>query len=143
MPSRLRRRLIEREKEQAELPLSRQAVLLGIGRASLYYQPVGPSEREIALKHRIDEIYTVYPFYGYRRIHAQLGREGHSVNRKTVQGYMREMGFKRFILVPISPSGIISTGFIPTCCGVWQLPDPCKCSGRTLLIFGSKAAGYT
>lgn len=86
--------LIEREKGPAELPLSRQASLLSISRASLYYQPVGPSQREIALKHRIDEIYTAYPFYGYRRIHAQLVSEGHAVNRKTVQVYMREMGLQ-------------------------------------------------
>ncbi len=94
LPRGLRLSLIEREKGPAELPLSRQAGLLGISRSSLYYQPVGPSEREIALKHRIDEIYTAYPFYGYRRIHAQLVSEGHSVNRKTVQVYMREMGLE-------------------------------------------------
>ncbi len=86
--------LIERERGPAELPLSRQACLLGISRASLYYQPVGPSQREITLKHRIDEIYTAYPFYGYRRIHAQLVSEGHSINRKTVQRYLREMGLE-------------------------------------------------
>jgi putative transposase len=77
-----------------ELPLSRQAALLGLSRASLYYRPVGPSKREIELKHRIDEIYTAYPFYGYRRIHQQLRREGTHLNRKTVQSYMREMGLE-------------------------------------------------
>ncbi len=47
---------------------------------------------ELAIKHRIDEIYTAYPFYGSRRITAQLRREGFVVNRKTVQRHMREMG---------------------------------------------------
>lgn len=51
--------LIEREKGLAELPLSRQATLLSISRANLYYRPVGPSPREITPKHRIDEIYEV------------------------------------------------------------------------------------
>jgi putative transposase len=60
----------------------------------LYYQPVGPSQREIALKHRIDEIYTAYPFYGNLRIQAQLVCEGQAVNRKTVQRYRREMGLE-------------------------------------------------
>ena len=33
-----------------------------------------------------------YPFYGLRRMTAQLHREGLSVNRKAVQRHMREMG---------------------------------------------------
>lgn len=82
--------LIEREK--SELSLSHQAELLGISRSSLYYQPRGPSEEEVRLKHRIDEIYTKYPFYGSRKIAAHLHREGEVINRKTVQRHMREMG---------------------------------------------------
>ena len=50
------------EREHSELPLSVHADLLGISRSSLYYQPVAPSAEEIAIKHRIDEIYTKYPF---------------------------------------------------------------------------------
>jgi putative transposase len=46
----------------------------------------------VTLKHRIDAIYTQYPFYGSRRIAAQLRREGREVNRKAVQRHMREMG---------------------------------------------------
>lgn len=76
----------------AELPLRVQATLLTLSRASLYYQPVLPSPQEVALKHRIDEIYTAYPFYGSRRITAQLEHEGLPLNRKTVQRHMREMG---------------------------------------------------
>lgn len=58
----------------------------------MYYKPVPPSEEEIALKHRIDEIYTAHPYYGSRRITAQLRREGFLVNRKAVQRHMQEMG---------------------------------------------------
>lgn len=65
---------------------------MGLNRSSLYYKPVRPTPEEIALKHRIDEIYTEYPFYGSRRITAQLRREGYVVNRKAVQRHMREMG---------------------------------------------------
>jgi putative transposase len=75
-----------------ELPISTQAELLGLNRTGLYYRPVPPSPEEVALKHRIDEIYTVYPFYGSRRITAQLRREGRQVSRKAVQRHMREMG---------------------------------------------------
>jgi len=77
---------------RAELPLSVQAELLSLSRASLYYQPVPPSPEEVAIKHRIDEIYTDYPFYGSRRITAQLRRERLTINRKAVQRHMREMG---------------------------------------------------
>ncbi len=80
------------ERESCELPLIQQAELLSISRSSLYYQPREPSAEEIAIKHRIDEIYTQSPFYGSRKIEAQLRREGVVINRKTVQRHMREMG---------------------------------------------------
>ncbi len=80
------------ERENRELPLTQQAELLSISRSSLYYQAREPSAEEIAIKHRIDEIYPQCPFYGSRKIAAQLGREGVLINRKTVQRHMREMG---------------------------------------------------
>jgi putative transposase len=80
------------ERERSELPLIQQAELLSVSRSGLYYQPREPSAEEIAVKHRIDEIYTQYPFYGSRKIEAQLRREGVVINRKTVQRHMREMG---------------------------------------------------
>jgi len=80
------------ERESSELPLIQQAELLSVSRSSLYYHPREPSQEEIAVKHRIDELYTQYPFYGSRKIEAQLRREGVVINRKTVQRHMREMG---------------------------------------------------
>src|SRR6185436_12978203 len=75
-----RLRLLERE--QAELPLTTQTELLSLNRTSLYYTSVAPSPQEVALKHRIDVIYTERPYYGVRRITAQLRREGILVNHK-------------------------------------------------------------
>ncbi len=80
------------ERTESELALSLQAELLGLSRASLYYQPRPPSAEEVRLKHRIDELYTQCPFYGSRKIAAQLQREGMGINRKTVARYMGEMG---------------------------------------------------
>ena len=80
------------ERDEHALPLSLQVDLLSLSRSSLYYQPVLPSAEEVALKHRIDALYTAYPFYGSRRITAQLQREGLTLNRKAVQRHMREMG---------------------------------------------------
>jgi putative transposase len=80
------------EWDRAELPLTVQAELLSLNRTSLYYKPVPPSSEEIRLKHRIDEIYTQYPFMGSRRIAAMLHRESETIHRNTVQVYMRDMG---------------------------------------------------
>jgi putative transposase len=85
-----RRALVERE--DSELPLTVQAMLLSVSRSSLYYRSARPSPEEVALKHRIDAIFTEWPFYGSRRITAQLRREGITINRKAVQRHLREMG---------------------------------------------------
>jgi putative transposase len=92
------------ERDNAEMPVTRQADLLTISRSSLYYHSMGPSPAEVALRHRIDEIYTRSPFYGSRRIAAQLDREGVVVNRKAVQRHMQEMG-----LAGVAPGPHLST----------------------------------
>jgi putative transposase len=89
--------------DHTELPVSTQTDLLRLNRSSLYYQPVPVSPEEVALKHRIDEIYTEHAYYGYRRITAQLQREGRNVNHKAVARHMREMG-----LVAIYPGPNLS-----------------------------------
>jgi putative transposase len=80
------------EREAADLPLSTQAELLQLSRASLYYQPSCPSPEEVAINHRIDELYTAHPFYGSRKLTALLRQERGPISRKTVQRHMREMG---------------------------------------------------
>jgi putative transposase len=80
------------ERPAGELPLATQAALLGLNRSHLYYVPVPPSAAELALKRRIDEIFTAYPFYGVRKITAQLRTDGCLVNHKAVARHMREMG---------------------------------------------------
>jgi putative transposase len=82
--------LVERGPDRP-FTLKTQAALLSLNRSGLYYQPCPPSAEEVAIKHRIDEIYTEHPFYGSRRIAATL-RPDFSVNRKAVQRHMREMG---------------------------------------------------
>lgn len=42
--------------------------------------------------HRVDEIYTAWPFYGSRKILQVLKREGYDVNRKHVQRIMQRLG---------------------------------------------------
>lgn len=80
------------EYQDRELPLLQQADLLSLSRSSLYYQPVPPSAREVAIKHRIDELYTAHPFYGSRKIQVLLQPEFGTLARNTVRRYMQEMG---------------------------------------------------
>jgi putative transposase len=90
-------RLIERQPP--ERALKTQAELLSLSRASLSYEPSSPSAEEIAIKHRIDELYTAHPFYGSRKILAQL-RPKWSIGRERVQRYMREMGLAGIVPGP-------------------------------------------
>ena len=92
------------ERPSADLPVAIQADLLGLNRTGLYYTPVPPAAEELALKRRIDEIYTRWPFYGVRRITAELQREGLVVNHKAVARHMHEMG-----LAGIRPHRNLST----------------------------------
>ncbi len=80
------------EQHADALPRTIQADLRSISRRSLYYQPVPPPPEEVALKHRIDELYTAHPFYGSRKVAVVLTEEFGPINRKRVQRSMREMG---------------------------------------------------
>jgi putative transposase len=51
-----------------------------------------PSAREVAIKHRIDELFTECPFYGSRKLHALLLPEFGPLARNTVRHHMQEMG---------------------------------------------------
>jgi len=79
------------DEKPVELSLKVQAELLSVSYASLFYRPQPPSKRELAIKRRIDEIYTARPFYGSRRITVIL-QPDFDISRPTVQVYMREMG---------------------------------------------------
>jgi putative transposase len=83
-----RRAMIE---VQPSLSIRRQCELLGVGRSSIYYEPVATSSEQLALMRRIDELHLEFPFYGSRKMAEALGREGQSFNRKQIQRLMRLM----------------------------------------------------
>jgi putative transposase len=87
------------EHDALELTLTAQCELLGLNRTGLYYAPMPPSALEVAIKHRIDELYTAYPFYGSRKMTHAL-RPDYIVNRKAVQRHMREMGLVAMVPGP-------------------------------------------
>jgi putative transposase len=78
----------------AQLSVKRQAELLDLSRSSVYYQPRPVSERDLELMRRIDELHLMAPFYGARKLAAQLRREGHEVGRRHVRSLMRRMGIE-------------------------------------------------
>jgi len=77
-----------------ELPVKRQATLLGLSRSSVYYTPRPLPERDLLLMRRIDELHLELPFYGARKLAEQLRREGHPVGRRHVATLMRRMGIE-------------------------------------------------
>jgi putative transposase len=67
---------------------------MNLPRSSCYYRPktseAFPEER--TLTERIEGIAEEFPRYGYRKVTAQLHREGRLVNHKRIQRIMRERG---------------------------------------------------
>ena len=80
------------EVSHPHLSVRRQCALLGLNRASLYYEPAGESPENLRLMRLIDEQYRACPFYGSRRMTAWLTQQGEMINRKRVQRLMRVMG---------------------------------------------------
>ena len=71
-----------------------QCELLSLARSGVYYTPRQPDAHELRVKRRIDEIYTASPFYGVRKITAQLRAEGMVINHKAVARHMQQMGLR-------------------------------------------------
>lgn len=82
------------EREAGEVSVVVQCALLSVSRSGLYYQPRPVEAGTLALQWRIDEIYTACPFYGVRKITAQLRSEGRWVNHKAVARHMQVMGLR-------------------------------------------------
>lgn len=76
----------------ARYPVCQVCRVIGCPRSSYYYRA---EEAENAdLKAAIELIATEWPTYGYRRITAELRRQGWDVNRKRISRLMDELGLK-------------------------------------------------
>jgi len=62
---------------------------MGISRPAYYYKPKQMPKFNLFLADRINDIATEFPGYGYRRITAQLKRDGFNVNHKRVLRIMK------------------------------------------------------
>ena len=79
-------------KPTHDLPVYRQAELLNISRANVYYLPRPMSATDLALMRRIDELHLNFPFAGSRMLRDLLKLEGFKVGRKHVRTLMDAMG---------------------------------------------------
>ncbi len=77
-----------------DLPLVRQAHVLGLARSSVYYQPRPVPAEELAIMRRLDELHLNYPFAGSRMLRDFLRAEGVAIGRCRVITLMRRMGIE-------------------------------------------------
>lgn len=73
-------------------PVDLVCQMLEIPRSTYYYRP--KPRDDSALKAAIEGVVADWPTYGYRRVTAQLRREGWRVNRKRICRLMREMSLQ-------------------------------------------------
>ena len=76
------------------MSVARQCDLLGLARSSWYYQPAATDPLTQELLDRLDEQYTQTPFYGVRRMTAQLRQDGYRVNPKRIRRLLRLLGLE-------------------------------------------------
>ncbi len=70
---------------------------MGIKRSTLYYQRkinIHKKQKELRIRKKIEDISREHPYYGYRRITAQLRRDKLIVNHKKVLKIMKELGIQ-------------------------------------------------
>ena len=78
--------------EQPALHVEHLCDVFGVNRA-WYYERLTtpePTEADIALRDAIERIVLAFPGYGYRRVTAELHRQGYVVNHKRVLRLMRQ-----------------------------------------------------
>lgn len=72
--------------------MRRQCLIVGLNRASFYYQTVPLSERDRLMMDLLDTQYTKTPFYGVRNMTTYLRTLGYEVGKDHVRTLLRNMG---------------------------------------------------
>ncbi len=83
-----------------ELTVTAPSQLVGLESLERVLQPRPVPERDLELMRRLDELHLGAPFYGARKLAAQLRREGHAVGRRHVTTLMRRMGIEALYRKP-------------------------------------------
>jgi putative transposase len=77
-----------------DLPITKQAAALNIGRGSIYYLPRAVSEADLAIMRRLDRLHLESPFAGSRMLRGLLTAEGCKIGRRHVKTLMKRMGIE-------------------------------------------------
>ena len=72
----------------AQYPIRMMCRVFDVSPSSYYYQPQGKDD--LTVLSWIEGVLVRFPTYGYRRVTAQLRREGHPVNHKRIQRVMQD-----------------------------------------------------
>ncbi len=88
------------DQDHPELSISRQCVLLGLPRSTLYYRPVPVRQSMLQIMARIDPLYLGDPCSGSRRMVVYLAREGIPISRDRVRTLPRRMGLRAIYQKP-------------------------------------------
>ena len=77
-----------------KLSIRRQCKLIGLSRSNLYYKPKPISESELNILKLVDEIYTAHPYFGTRRMLAELEDHDIGIGRQKIRKYYRPLGLE-------------------------------------------------
>jgi transposase InsO family protein len=81
----------EHKQDHPDASVRQMCQMLDVSRSWLYEKPVAlePTEQDTALRGAIERLCLDFPGYGYRRVTAQLHRDGWTVNHKRVLTIMQ------------------------------------------------------
>jgi putative transposase len=82
------------ELDHRALSIRRQCELLGLNRATLYYEPAAETALNLQLMRLMDEQYLKMPFLGVIKLTEWLRGQGYCVNPKRVRRLLRKMGIE-------------------------------------------------
>ena len=77
-----------------DLPVTKQAEVVGVARSTVYYLPRPVSAVDLALMKQIDKLHLEFPFAGSRMLRRLLAIEGSPVGRRHVKTLMVRMGIE-------------------------------------------------
>lgn len=82
------------EQENQDVRMIDQCNILDLCRSSYYYEPKEMKTEDLSLLNSLDEFYTEYPCYGYRKAHQLLLNEGHDIGKDRVLKYRQMLGLE-------------------------------------------------
>lgn len=82
------------------MSLRAQCRLIGLARSTRYYRNRPPSDEQLELMHRIDQIFTDCPIFGARQIQYKLREEGLRIGRRRIRRIMQVLGLEAIYKKP-------------------------------------------